>query len=464
MQTPPAFDPAAPTRDVLATRPIERLISPFERFLHVEAASGLFLVVSTAVAMFLANSALAPSYEAFWNQHLRISFGSLGLDYPLWYWVNDGLMTLFFFVIGLEIKREVIDGELSEARKVVLPIASALGGALVPVGIFLLLQPGGDALRAWAVPMATDIAFVVGCLSLLGKRVPRGLKIFMLSLAIVDDILAVLVIAAFYTAEIHLGTLALAILGFGVVVLLNRLGVRTVAAYLLVGAVIWLLTLKSGIHPTVAGVALGLLTPASAFLGDRSFIDVLARATHVVSDAGQGPAVAEDRRGVLRTVRFAATEATSPLERLQTGLHPWVGFFIMPVFALANAAVVISVEMVTKPLALAVAAGLVLGKPLGIFAFAFVTVKMGLARLPERTNWGVLLAAGCLAGIGFTMSLFVASLGLEGDPLLAAKGGTLLGSGVSLILGMVLLWWLLPKAEAVAEPPPSSPPSAASLT
>jgi NhaA family Na+:H+ antiporter len=438
--------PESQASEPIPPRPIERMLTPFERFLHVEAASGVVLLGCTLVALALANSRLAADYQAFWEQPVRVSLGRFGLDYPLWYWVNDGLMTLFFFVIGLEIKRELVHGELSDARKVLVPVACALGGAIAPALVFFALQPGGPAARAWAVPMATDIAFVVGCLSLFGKRVPRGLKIFLLSLAIVDDILAVLVIAAFYSAGLNLGALAGAAGGFAIIVALNRLGVRTVSAYVFMGTVTWLFMLKSGIHPTVAGVALGLLTPASAWLGDRSLLDVLRRTTGAL-EARAGSEAA--RRDALGAVRFAAREAASPLERLETGLHPWVGFVIMPAFALANAGVAIGTDTLAEPLAVAVASGLVLGKPIGIVLAAVVVVKAGWSSLPEGAGWRAMFASGCLAGIGFTMSLFVASLGLQGELLAEAKGGVLVGSALSLCLGMGVLHLTLPSGAAL---------------
>lgn len=430
----------------IPARPIERVTAPFERFLHIEAASGVVLLACTLIALAFANSSMASAYQAFWEQPLRVLIGGYGLDYPLWYWVNDGLMTLFFFVIGLEIKRELVSGELSEPRKVVAPVACAIGGAVVPVLVFLVLQPGGGAERAWAVSMATDIAFVVGCLSLFGKRVPRGLKVFLLSLAIVDDILAVLVIAAFYSGGLSYPALAGALAAIAVVVALNRLGVRTVSAYLFVGAVTWLFMLKSGIHPTVAGVVLGLLTPASAWLGERSLLDVLGRTAGAIRTKAHPDAA---RRLAIGTVRFAAREAMSPLERLETGLHPWVGFVIMPTFALANAGVAVRFGALMEPLSLAVAAGLVLGKPLGIVLAAAVVVKAGWSSLPEGMGWRAVLASGCLAGIGFTMSLFVASLGLEGDLLAVTKTGILVGSALSLCIGMSLLHFALSRGSDV---------------
>ncbi|HUF48744.1 MAG TPA: Na+/H+ antiporter NhaA [Vicinamibacterales bacterium] len=429
----------------LPDRPVTRLTRPFERFMHIEASAGLVLLAATLVALAAANSGLAGAYHAFWDEHLTVRTGPLVLDYPRWYWVNDGLMAVFFFVIGLEIKRELVWGELRDRRAVRLPLAAAAGGVIVPVAIYLLMQPALPGRAGWAVPMATDIAFVVGCLALLGPRVRPGLKVLVLSLAIIDDILAVTVIAVFFNSGLSVGWMAGAVAGFALIALLNRLGVRAIGVYVFVGAGIWLCTLKSGVHPTVAGALLGLLTPASAWLGDASLVrvaeQVLRRLRRSVADDGQGV-----RRADLEQLAFASTEAVSPLDRLEARLHPWVGFAIMPIFALANAGIAVEVSRLTDPVALSVAVALVVGKPAGIVAAVALVVAAGWARLPDGVSWATLTGAGCLAGIGFTMALFLASLSLDGQTLNAAKAGILLGSAVSLTLGLGLLRATLPRA------------------
>jgi len=421
---------------------VDRLTAPIQRFLAVQAASGIVLIACTALALGLANSPLRAGWQAFWDLTFTVGLGDFQLAYPLWYWVNDGLMAIFFFVIGLEIKRELVLGELSDPRKVTLPVAAAVGGAAVPALIFLLLRTGTPDARGWAVPMATDIAFVVGCLALLGPRVPHGLKVLMLTLAIVDDLLAVLVIAFFYGGALQMGWLVGAAAALGLVVVMNRAGVRSVPLYVLVGAVAWLCTLKSGIHPTVTGALLGLLTPWKAWVDKASARDILALAARAVEgDEGVLPAAA--RKDVLARVATAAREAVSPLDRLEHALHGWVGFVIMPIFALANAGVVLSGGAALGALPLAIAAGLVLGKPAGILLAAWLVTR-GPARLPDGVGWGAMLGAGCLAGIGFTMSIFVASLAFEGDALASAKSGVLLASAVAGVLGMLLLRAMLP--------------------
>lgn len=404
-------------------------------------------MICTAAALGLANSPWAEAFRGFWQTHLRIGIGPWGLDESLLHWVNDALMTIFFFVVGLEIKREIVAGELRDPKKAALPVMAALGGMIAPASIYWLLLGGQPGASGWGIPMATDIAFVVGFLALLGPRVPFGLKILLLSLAIADDLGAVLVIAVFYSTNISLGALLLAALGFGVTYFLNCLGVRRVAIYVVVGAFIWLAFLKSGIHPTVAGVLLGLLTPASAWVGERALIDVVADVLNSLR-ADQDGKPEYHHRPLLGQLEMAARESTSPLERLEASLHPWVAFIIMPVFALANAGVSIELGALGHPVALGVAAGLVVGKPLGILVFSWLAVSVGLARLPSGVTWQVMLGAGCLAGIGFTMSLFVAGLALDGELLDASKIGTLAGSALSAIPGCILLLAFLPRRAA----------------
>jgi Na+:H+ antiporter, NhaA family len=327
-----------------------------------------------------------------------------------------------------------VAGELRDPRKAALPVAAALGGMVVPAGIYLLLQGGTAAGRGWGVPMATDIAFVVGVMALLGRRVPFGLKITLLSLAIADDLGAVVVIAAFYSGSLAWGALGLAAAGIAVVVALNRIGVRSVPVYAVVAAGVWLAVYKSGVHPTVAGVVLGLLTPARAWLGDKTLTEVLREALD------RAPGEGDERFDTLRAVGYAAREGLSPLARLEHALHPWVGFVIMPLFALANAGVAIQPAAVADPVAVAVALGLLVGKPVGIVLFAYLAVRAGLAALPTGVGWRVMVGGGALGGIGFTMSMFVANLAFD-DPahLDAAKVGILVGSTASAALGAALL-------------------------
>ena len=439
--------PAPHTNPHLPVPPIRRFTRPLARFLRIESASGFVLLVCTVVAIVLANSDAAGAYHAFWHTPVHLQIGTFRLGGELGhFFVNDVLMTAFFFFVGLEIKRELVAGELRDARKAALPIAAALGGMLVPAGLYMALQArhfGEPAFRGWGVPMATDIAFVVGIMAVLGKRVPFGLKIMLLSLAIADDIGAVVVIAAFYSTGLDGFMLLLAAAGFALVRILNAVGVRSVPVYAMAGAFIWLAVYKSGVHPTVAGVMLGLLTPSEVWIGRTALRLSVADLTARLDDDDDDPDAGE-----LQLMAFAAKESVSPLERLEHRLHPWVGFAIMPLFALANAGVHIELQAVTEPVSVAVAAALFLGKPAGVLLFSFVAVKFGVAKLPQGVTWPVLLGGGFLAGIGFTMSLFVAGLAFAGEPRLLAdaKIGILLGSVLSAGVGIAVLMFALRKS------------------
>ncbi len=432
----------------LKLRPVQKLTKPFQRFFHLEASGGIVLLCCTIIALLVANSPYASTYHAFWNQFLSFTIGKSSISYPLWYWVNDGLMVIFFFVIGLELKRELTSGELSETHKIILPAAAAVGGAIIPAIIYMTLQNGQPAEAGWAIPMATDIAFVVGILSLLGKRVPHSLKIFLLSVAIVDDLLAVSVIAIFFTEAINMVSLALAVSGFGLIYLMNKLGVRNIGVYLIVGSAIWLFTLKSGVHPTIAGVVLGLMTPATGMV-NRKTVKKAIESLGVMFAKSEKSNIEKSEFKMSTEVQFTLRESISPLERLETALHPWVAFVIMPLFALANAAVLIDISSLQESLSIAIILGLVLGKPIGILMASSLVIGVGWAKLPHNVNWLTMVGAGLLAGIGFTMSLFIASLALEGSLLEIAKGGILVGSGISMVLGAGLLLLSLKKLKEV---------------
>jgi NhaA family Na+:H+ antiporter len=428
----------------LPAKPIDRLVAPIERFLHVEAASGIVLLVAAIAALALANSPLSEGFLAFWKTPVGFSFGSFELSHSLRHWINDGVMAIFFFVIGLEVKRELVIGELRDLRRASLPIAAALGGMLAPAGVYLALQLGEPGQAGWGIPMATDIAFVVGCMALLGPRVPHGFRVLILSLAIADDIGAILVIAVGYTDTIRLGFLLGGFVVMAATLGLERLGVRSLGLYVLCGVLVWFEFHESGVHATIAGVILGLMTPARAYLSESLFANMLRRADQVLHGEWSSP---PHRPVRVRRLRRAARESLSPLEYLEHLLHPWVSFVIMPLFALANAGVPFSVSDFGEPVAMAVAAGLVVGKPVGIVLFSWLAVRLGLAALPEGISWGVLAGGGLLAGIGFTMALFIAGLALDGPTLDAAKVGILGASAVAAILGMLVLSRLLPRPE-----------------
>lgn len=429
--------------------PIERVTLPLRQFLAIESSSGLLLAVCTFAAVALANSPWRAEFAALWEWPCRVGIGTWVLEKDLLHVINDGLMTVFFFVIGLEIKRELVAGELRDVRQAVLPIMAAIGGMVIPalvyVGLRDVLGVSDDARRGWAIPMATDIAFVVGLLALFGRRVPPRLRIFLLTLAIVDDLGAILIIAFVFTESLNLAALAVGVGAALLIWVLNRLGVRNVGVYALIGGVAWIGVLKAGIHPTVAGVVLGLMTPARSWIPMSALAEILDKIQNRLDSL---PQAAEISPKLIRQARFAIRESVSPLERLEHLLHPWVAFVIMPVFALANAGVEIRLSALAEPVALAIAAGLALGKPAGILLFCGATVLLRIARLPADVPWSVLAGGAVLSGIGFTMSLFLAGLALPAELLDAGKVGTLLGSTISTLAGVGLLWHSLPRVAA----------------
>lgn len=434
----------------LPRAPVDRLLDPLQHFLHVQAASGVVLLAVTLLALGLANSPLADGYLAFWKTRVGLNLGSFQLEGSLKHWINDGLMAVFFFVIGLEVKRELVLGELREFRNAALPVFAALGGMVVPAGLYLALQHGQPGAPGWGVPMATDIAFVVGCMAVLGPRIPMGLRVLLLSLAIVDDIGAILVIAVGYSDGIDTTALALGFGGIVATLAMARSGVRSVGVYTLVGIAVWLAFHESGVHATVAGVILGLSTPAKHWVGRGLLMDTLQKSRASLGDGAHDDHAV--RHAILRQVEVASRESLSPLERIETALHPWVGFVIMPVFALANAGVPVSLDSVGQPVALAVLAGLVLGKPLGVLLFSWLATRTGLAVLPAGVGWGALLGGGLLAGIGFTMALFIADLALPAELLDTAKVGVLVASGLAAVAGMAVLLMTLKQPAGSVEP------------
>ncbi|MDJ0856962.1 MAG: Na+/H+ antiporter NhaA [Desulfobacterales bacterium] len=432
----PENEETAPT--TIAREPIRFLIDPLQRFLLIEAADGGILLVAAAFALVVANSPWGAAYLAFWQQTVGLQVGAFQIAMPMQLWINDGLMAIFFFVVGLEVKREFVLGELREFKHAALPIAAAIGGMVVPAAIYLALQIDTPGERGWGIPMATDIAFVVGCMAILGPRIPNGLRIMLLSLAIADDIGAILVIAIGYTAHLNLHALLLSMVGIALFIGLLKVGIRSNLVFLLVGVWIWFEFHESGIHATVAGVIIGLLTPTRVMVKRRRLDFIIQRTLHFIQ--GERWTHPAERYAALRQMERMARESLSPLERLETELHPWVGFIIMPLFALANAGVVVRIEDLTMPVATAAAWGLVLGKPIGIVAFSWAAIQMKLARLPEGVGWPSLVGGGMLAGIGFTMALFIAGLALEGELLDHAKIGVMTGSLVSAVAGMAVLY------------------------
>lgn len=426
--------------------PIEKILSPIQEFMHAETSGGIILIICTIIALIWANSPFADSYHHLWHTYLTFDFGGYVLKHSLHHWINDGLMVIFFFVVGLEIKRELLVGELSSAKKAALPVAGALGGMILPALIYFYFNGGKEGAAGWGIPMATDIAFVVGIMALLGPKFPFSLKIFILALAIVDDIGAVLVIAIFYTAEISITAL---IIGAAIILLLivfNRLGVRSLIVYTIMGIALWLAFLESGVHATVAGVLLAFTIPVSSRINTRKFTTEtkqLLDEFEKSGEHGENVLTNEKRLTLLQSIEGNCEKILTPLQRFEHLLHPWVAFFIMPVFALANAGVTIGsgfTDALTNPISIGIIIGLFLGKQFGIFGFSLLAIKLGLASKPEGVNYTKMYGAGILAGIGFTMSLFIANLAFPTEELLnIAKVGVLTASLIAGIVGFIVV-------------------------
>ena len=385
-----------------------------KNFVRLESAGGIILMAAAALALLAANTGAAGLYAYFIDTPVEVRIGGLQIAKPLFLWVNDGLMAIFFFLVGLELKREFLEGELSRPANVLLPALGAVGGMVVPVGIFIFMNQGDAvAMQGWAIPAATDIAFALGILTLLGSRVPVSLKVFLVSLAIFDDLGAIVIIAIFYSADLSTAALAVAVACLAALALMNRRDVMSVSSYVLVGVIMWIAVLKSGVHATLAGVALAAFIP----------------------------------------MRDPDNEAYSPLRELEHDLHQVVAFGVLPLFAFVNAGIDlggIGIENLLHPVPLGIAAGLFVGKQIGIFLLCYVAIKLGLARLPDGANWGGLYGVSILCGVGFTMSLFVGSLAFENtvinpDMVFDERLGISLGSLLSGIMGYIVLYLTLPK-------------------
>jgi NhaA family Na+:H+ antiporter len=437
---PPEAWPAARTAARL-------LLAPVERFLAIEASSGILLLIAAAVALTWANSPLRDSYQALWHTPLGLRVGGFAFERDLHFFINDGLMVVFFFVVGLEIRREIHGGELSELRRAALPLFAALGGMLVPALIYLGANAGTPAAAGWGVPMATDIAFAVGVLALLGKRVPPALRILLLALAVIDDLGAIVVIALFYSSGVQVVGLLVAAAGIAVLLLAQKLGVRRSLFYVGPGLVIWAGAYLAGVHPTLAGVVVGLLTPVRAWLSPEDFAGHAAAAAAAAGQPG-----ARSVASALAGLDEIRRETIAPVERLQHALHPWVAYVIMPLFALANAGVPLGQAQPSgagRMIFLGAAVGLVLGKPIGVVALSFLAVRLRLAALPAGVGWRGVLVVGIVAGIGFTMAIFIAGLAFPPGPALeTAKLGVLSASLVAGVLGLLGGRVLLPAAPA----------------
>jgi NhaA family Na+:H+ antiporter len=382
---------------------MDKTFSRIQEFIKLETSGGVVLMIAAIFAMIIANTPLSANYDLILGTYIKVGIGNFEIAKPAILWINDGLMAIFFFLVGLEIKREVLAGELSSFDKAILPIMAAIGGMAVPGIIFAIINWGTpENLNGWAIPTATDIAFALGILALIGSRAPISLKIFLLAIAIIDDLGAIVIIAIFYTSELSLSALSFSVIGFAAAVALNRMGVQRTAPYLLVGIVMWVFVLKSGVHATLAGVLIAFTIPLKTKNEDEAL-----------------------------------------LYKMEHGLHPWVAFLILPVFAFANAGVNftgIGIDDLLQPLTLGIAVGLFLGKQIGVFLATWIGVKSGIARLPENVSWKHVYGVACLTGVGFTMSLFIGSLAFTtADVMNSVRLGVVLGSVLSGIIGYLLL-------------------------
>ncbi len=433
-----------------------RVLTPFEQFLRRTTAGGIILMAGAVLALIVANTPVGEEYRSIWELKARVGIGSLQLEMTLHQWVNDGLMTLFFFLVGLELKREMLVGELSSIRDATLPVVAAVGGMVVPAIIYNALNYGGPASRGWGIPMATDIAFAVGILVLLSWRIPRNLIVFLTALAIADDLGAVLIIALFYTQEINVLAIEAAGAIFILLLLLNEGGIRRPLPYVVLGVLLWLALHHSGVHPTIGGVLLAFAIPArptfTPFEFEQRMVQ-LQRGFHAETEderSGDLPLSNPRMATIAGCLERAAEHVQAPLQRLEHSLSPWVTFVIIPLFAFSNVGIdfgeVHLRESLTRPVTFGVTFGLVFGKFLGISGFSWLAVKTGIGRLPAGVQWRHLLGVAWLAGIGFTMSLFISNLAFM-DPVMVeeAKIGILLASLISGILG--LTWLYLAKGE-----------------
>ena len=431
---------------VKRVRPVEKIVRPFQAFADRASSSGILLIAAAIVALVWANSPWGESYAQLWGTKFSIGFESFSIEKDLAHWINDGLMAVFFLVVGLEIKREILVGELSSPRRAALPLAAAVGGAVLPAAIYLVITFGTEGVSGWGIPMATDIAFALGVLALLGERVPIGLKVFMTALAIVDDILAVMVIALFYTSDVSWGALAVGAAFLVALIVTNLAGVGKPLVYGLLGIGLWLCFLQSGVHATIAGVLMAMTVPASSFIDTGEFLKRsrgLLDHFEQVGDRGDAVLRNEERQGTLHALNRANEDVEPPLQEMEHTLHPWVVFVIMPLFALANAGVVLGEDFTAtllSPVSLGIVAGLLLGKQLGITLFAWLAVKSGLSEMPGGVTWLHIYGASWLAGIGFTMSLFISDLAFADSPLLnVAKLGILMASLIAGVAGWSII-------------------------
>lgn len=424
---------------------LERIVAPLQRFIHLEYTSGVVLLLSVVAALIWANSSHSESYNHLWHTYFKIGTENFNLNYPLHIWINDGLMAIFFFLIGLELKREFIEGELSSFKKACLPMSAALGGMLVPALIYFSINQGTSGATGWGIPMATDIAFALALLSMVSKNIPVSIKIFLAALAVADDLGAVLVIAFFYTAEINFSALGVA--GFFLLILVggNMTGIRTRSFYILIGLCVWVGFLLSGVHATIAGVLVAFTIPAVSRINETYFSSHLKTlsADFEKEIPERGILTTPSQHNTIHEISVLTKAASTPLQTIEHALHPWVAFGIMPLFALSNSGVAIGSDFfdtLVNPISLGIILGLVVGKFVGITFFTWIMVKLKIAALPTGATWTHIAGVAILAGIGFTMSLFIAGLAFNEQLLVdEAKYGILIASLIAGTSGVLFL-------------------------
>lgn len=436
--------------------PVEKwIIDPVKNFLSNSTTSGIMLFSSALLALIISNSPWSDEYHELWKTHFSVGFGSAVMSKDLHHWINDGLMAVFFFVVGLELKREIIAGELSEPKKALLPLVAAVGGMAIPALIYFAFNKGMDSISGWGIPMATDIAFALGVLYLLGNRVPVALKVFLTALAIADDLGAVLVIAFFYTSEIDFFNLLTGVAFITVLVIANITGVRSTLFYAIIGiGGVWLAFLMSGVHATIAAVLAAATIPADVRIGEQTYLSKLTRLLEKFQKAkpNNRPTVTKEQLHILDDIRKLSKQATTPLQRLEHSMHPFVAFVVMPVFAFSNSGITISGDFVNdliSPVAMGTFFGLFVGKLIGVSGTVLLFLRMGWAAMPEGVNRKQLIGAGFLAGIGFTMSLFISSLAFNNQVYAEqAKIGIFVASILASLIGYTIVKSTLDKPEA----------------
>ena len=436
---------------------IDVILKPIQTFFRNESIAGALLFFFAAAALVWANSPWKDIYFQIWEHHFSIRFADFEVSKSLHHWINDGLMAIFFFVVGLELKREIIGGELSTFKKAALPIGAAVGGMLVPALIYALFNHGTPAAKGWGVPMATDIAFALGVLVLLGKRVPSSIKIFLTALAIADDLGAVTTIALFYTSDISFANLAVGAFFLAALIIANVLGVRSTRFYAVVGVGgLWLAFLLSGVHATIAGVLGAFAIPARTLIDEADFTNTLKKYTarFEKAPANKVSLVTPEQLHIIQAIKLTSEDAETPLQRIEHALHPWVSFLIVPLFAFANAGIELSANLFTSlsPVTTGIVLGLVLGKFIGISGFSFLLVKAKVAELPAGFTWHHIIGVSIVAGMGFTMSLFISSLAFgENGMLVHAKLGVIVASVLAAAIGYAYLYVLGKRSSSPRE-------------